>query len=110
MIKNLNISILCDLYGKLLSDKQREILKSYYDDDLSLSEIAENYQISRQGVRDYIVKGSKTLEELEEKLNLCAHFNEFKINLKRCLELVEDIQDEKIKNILKGLLSKMVGE
>ena len=68
MEKNVEISILCDLYGKLLTDKQFELLNDYYNNDLSLSEIAENNSITRQAVRDIIKKGEKKLFEYEEKL------------------------------------------
>ena len=59
MEKNVEISILCDLYGKLLTQKQFDFLNDYYNNDLSLSEIAENNQITRQAVRDIIKKGEK---------------------------------------------------
>ena len=60
--------MLCQIYGKLLTKKQLEILTDYYNNDLSLSEIAENNQITRQAVRDIIKKGENKLFELEEKL------------------------------------------
>ena len=65
MDKKVEISILCDLYGKLLTEKQFEILNDYYNNDLSLSEIAENDNITRQAVRDIIKKGEKKLFEYE---------------------------------------------
>jgi len=68
MEKNVKISMLCEIYGKLLTNKQLEILTDYYNNDLSLSEIAENNQITRQAVRDIIKKGENKLFELEEKL------------------------------------------
>ena len=68
MEKNVKISMLCQIYGKLLTEKQLEILTDYYNNDLSLSEIAENNQITRQAVRDIIKKGENKLFELEEKL------------------------------------------
>ena len=68
MEKNVKISILCDLYGKLLTEKQFEFINDYYNNDLSLSEIAENNDITRQAVRDIIKKGEKKLFEYEEKL------------------------------------------
>lgn len=68
MEKNVKISILCDLYGKLLTQKQFDFLNDYYNNDLSLSEIAENNQITRQAVRDIIKKGENKLFEYEEKL------------------------------------------
>ena len=69
MEKNVQVSILCQIYGKLLTKKQYEILTDYYNHDLSLSEIAENNQITRQAVRDIIKKGENKLFELEEKLS-----------------------------------------
>ena len=68
MDKNIELSILCDLYGKLLTEKQFEFLNDYYNNDLSLSEIAENNKITRQAVRDIIKKGENKLFEYEEKL------------------------------------------
>lgn len=60
--------MLCQLYGKLLTKKQFEFIDDYYNNDLSLSEIAENHNITRQAVRDIIKKGEKKLFEYEEKL------------------------------------------
>ena len=69
MEKNVKVSILCQIYGKLLTEKQFEIITDYYDSDLSLSEIAENNEITRQAVRDIIKKSEKKLFELEEELS-----------------------------------------
>ena len=60
--------MLCQIYGKLLTDKQYEFIDDYYNNDLSLSEIAENNNITRQAVRDVIKKGENKLFEYEEKL------------------------------------------
>lgn len=68
MEKNVQISMLNEIYGKLLTEKQSEIIDNYYNQDLSLSEIAENNQITRQAVRDILKKGEKKLFEYEEKL------------------------------------------
>ena len=65
MEKNVEISILCQLYGKLLSEKQLEFIDDYYNNDLSLSEIAENHGITRQAVRDMLKKGEQKLFEDE---------------------------------------------
>ena len=70
MEKNVQISILCEIYSKLLTKKQLEIITDYYDKDLSLSEISENNQITRQAVRDIIKKTENKLFELEESLSL----------------------------------------
>ena len=70
MAKNLDIIMLLDVYGDMLTVKQREFLDYYYNDDLSLSEIADNVGITRQGVRDSIKRAEAQLEEMEEKLAL----------------------------------------
>ena len=70
MEKNVKVSILCEVYGNLLTKKQLSILQDYYDKDLSLSEIAQNQEITRQAVRDIIKKGENKLFELEEKLGI----------------------------------------
>ena len=66
------VSMLCDIYGALLSEKEREALVNYYDDDLSLGEIAENSGISRQGVRYQIKFAEGKLLDYEQKLGLLA--------------------------------------
>jgi len=88
MDRKVEISVLCEIYGKLLTEKQLNILDNYYNLDLSLSEIAENEGITRQAVRDIIKKGENKLFEFEEKLGI------MKKNMK---------QEEKIANILSEL-------
>ena len=70
MEKNVKVSMLREVYGNLLTKKQLSILQDYYDKDLSLSEIAQNQEITRQAVRDIIKKGENKLFELEEKLGI----------------------------------------
>ena len=70
MEKNVKVSMLCEVYGNLLTKTQLSILQDYYDKDLSLSEIAQNQEITRQAVRDIIKKGENKLFELEEKLGI----------------------------------------
>ena len=69
MEKNVEISMLCQVYGKVLTEKQYELLNDYYNNDLSLSEIAENNNITRQAVRDIIKKSESKLYELEEQVS-----------------------------------------
>lgn len=76
--KNLNISVLMDFYGPVLTQKQRDILYQYYDEDLSLAEIAENFGITRQGVRDAIKHGEAALLDLEQKLGYARHHQELR--------------------------------
>ncbi len=68
--KDLNISYLLDFYGELLSEKKRTVMDMYFNEDLSLAEIAEQIGISRQGVRDIIKKSEEDLYFYEEKLGL----------------------------------------
>ena len=72
--KNLLLGSLNDVYGEFLSDKQRRIVSAYYDEDLSLAEIAENEGITRQGVWDIIRRAEKSMRRFEEKTGLVARF------------------------------------
>ena len=74
MGKNLEISLLLDFYGEMLTDKQRDMVDYYYNDDLSLSEIAENEGITRQGVRDSIKRAEAQMLEMEDRLGLARRF------------------------------------
>ncbi len=74
MAKNLQITVLLDFYGDMLTDKQREVVENYYNDDLSLSEIAEEKNITRQGVRDAIKRSEALLVDMEERLGLAKRF------------------------------------
>ena len=68
------MTMLLDFYGEILTQRQREFFDLYYNEDLSLAEIAENYGISRQGVRDAIVRAETAMEELEDKTGLLKRF------------------------------------
>ncbi|MEG1996377.1 MAG: sigma factor-like helix-turn-helix DNA-binding protein [Oscillospiraceae bacterium] len=70
MDKNLDVAILLDFYGEMLTQKQRNVIDLYYNQDLSLSEIAQHEQITRQGVRDSIKRGEVLLFEMEQKLQM----------------------------------------
>ncbi|MBR4555426.1 MAG: putative DNA-binding protein [Ruminococcus sp.] len=94
MNKNLATSDLLDIYGQLLTEKQRDMLELYYNDDLSLSEIAEHYEISRQGVHDSIKRGEETLEEYEKILGLKAQQENYKQELMHYKELALAVFEE----------------
>ncbi|MBQ7668543.1 MAG: hypothetical protein IJS47_04390 [Clostridia bacterium] len=70
MDKNVEINLLLDFYGNLLTDRQKEVMSLYYDDNLSLTEIAEDLSISKQGVSDILKRSEKTLYDTESKLGL----------------------------------------
>ena len=78
MTKNLHISALLDVYGAFLGDKARTLTEYYSNEDLSLSEIAENEGITRQGVRDQIKRAEAQLLSLEEKCGYCEKFQKLK--------------------------------
>jgi len=71
------MTMLYDFYGELLTERQKEFYDLYYNEDLSLSEIAENYGISRQGVRDVIVRAEAYMTEIEDKTGLVKRFMQF---------------------------------
>ena len=94
MEKSVKYSILLELYGKLLTEKQYELLDYYYNQDIGLSEIAENLGITRQAVRDNLKKGENNLDEFESKLQLMRKINEIE-------ELeIDKKSKEKIRKIL----------
>jgi len=105
--KDLTISILLDAYGALLTERQRELVDLYYNEDLSLAEISENTGITRQGVRDGIKKSEVFLRECEEKLGLCeknAQTQALLEKLKSKLESdYEGVVPSDIANILSAL-------
>jgi len=70
MPKDLNVSLLCDYYGDLLTPKQKEAISLYYNEDLSLAEIAEQLSITRQGARDNICRGEEKLIAFEKVLGV----------------------------------------
>lgn len=99
MSKDLEISFLNEIYGDLLTARQRDIIAQYYDYDLSLQEISENLGISRQAVLDAVRKASDQLHDYENKLNIMA-------TKKAVFSAVEDIENgryeiavEKLKNL-----------
>ena len=112
MEKNVKISILCQLYGKLLTEKQYEILNDYYNNDLSLSEIAQNSEITRQAVRDILKKGEKKLFEYEEKLNFMKRtLNQEKKITKVLAELTKiqkDYSDKQVASVLENIKKEIL--
>ena len=73
--KDMKKAYLLDFYGEALDEHTRSVMRAYYEDDLSLSEIAEDEGISRQGVRHIIKKGEEELLRLETALGLCEHYS-----------------------------------
>lgn len=100
MSKNLDITLLLDFYGDMLTDKQRSFISYYYNEDLSLSEIAADEGITRQGVRDAIKRAETQLVAMEERLGLVARFENMKIGLSEIIEYAEEIAIYNRKNSL----------
>lgn len=96
-VKDFKYATLFDVYGSMLSEKQSYALEMYYCDDLSLSEIADNTGITRQGVRDQIKHAEEELDNLERKLGLVAKFGELRGVLK---EIEEKLCDNDIQSAL----------
>ena len=94
--KDLDISFLLDIYGGLLTDKQRTFLEFYYNDDLSLAEIAENEGITRQGVSDNIRRAENKMLSWEKDCGFCESF----LRLKELVETAEKGDKKAIKEIL----------
>ena len=97
MDNSVKFSILLELYGNLLTEKQYELLDYYYNQDIGLSEIAENLKITRQAVRDNLKKGENNLTDFENKLHLLQKRNEI-------LKICEEIKNPDLKRKLQNLL------
>ena len=91
MAKNLESSYLLDFYGSLLGEKQRRLFSRYYDDDLSLAEIAELEGMTRQGVRDAVKRAETQLLEMEAKLGLARRFQTVQSGLSEVRQCAEEL-------------------
>jgi len=100
MAKDLEVTLLFDIYGDMLTQKQRDFITYYYDDDLSLSEIAENEGITRQGVRDAIKRAEAQLFDFEAHLGLKRKFDELRQGLQEIEEMTEIIREVNLRTIL----------
>lgn len=103
MKKDLSISGLNDVYGVLLTPHQREVIRNYYDYDLSLAEIGENSGISRQAVRDVIVKAVEQLKFYEDKLGFSEKIKIMDGGISDALSSLEQGAYDDAKNVLKRL-------
>ena len=118
---HLELCLLFDFYGEMLTDKQRELFDLYYNEDLSLAEIAENYGITRQGVRDVIVRAEAILTELEDKTGIIRRFHRMQEQFGQMETAVDAIaqrneahwQDDELESLcgqLKGVLAQLKQE
>lgn len=101
--KTLKVSRLLQIYGGLLTDKQREILDMYYNCDMSLAEVGEELGISRQGVRDAVTRAVDLLVDMEDKVGALKSLVEIKSALTSLAEGKETISSDKVMEIAKGI-------
>ena len=107
--KDWNISYLLDFYGEILPEKKRGVMELYYNEDLSLSEIAEQIGISRQGVRDIVKKTEEDLLFWEEKLGLARRALDQRGRAERILSLLpkEERLSEELEREIRAMLEDM---
>lgn len=108
--KDLHIAVLFDFYGAMLTEKQKDVIDLYYNEDLSLAEIAEHEGISRQGVRDNIKRGEAYLLELEEKLRFAENYHRLVTMLGRVDELAVQIYNVNEKHVYDSRIKALSSE
>lgn len=107
MEKIIERNLLFDFYGDLLTNRQRDIYQDAVYGDLSLSELADDYGISRQGIHDQIKRCDKALEEYESKLHLISRFEKIKKYSNELRKEAEKSEDEGLKKSINELLTKI---
>lgn len=104
------MTMLYDFYGDLLTPRQKEFYDLYYNEDFSLAEIAENAGITRQGVRDVIVRAEAILNEMEEKTGIIARFLTVRaglLEIEACAEKIAQLNNDRINSLE---LAELVGQ
>ena len=96
--KMIEIGLLFEQYKELLTDKQREIVSLYYEEDYSLGEISENLNVSRQGVYDTLKRSEKILRDYEDKLKLVSKLQEQEEFVKLVENKIVDIKQDLLQN------------
>ena len=100
-------ALLYDFYGELLTERQQQVYESVVLEDYSLSEVAEDLGISRQGVHDMIKRCNKTLEEYEQKLHLVEKFLNIRAQVKQIRVLDREYHSDEIVNISNEILEEL---
>ena len=103
------MTMLFDFYGELLTDRQKEFYDLYYNEDLSLSEIAENYGISRQGVRDVIVRAENYMTEIEDKTGLIKRFMQLQPHVEKIVDAAQQIKQLNFRRYEDRQLEELAG-
>ena len=107
--QNFRMTMLFDFYGELLTDRQKEFYDLYYNEDLSLSEIAENYGISRQGVRDVIVRAENYMTEIEDKTGLIKRFMQLQPHVEKIVDAAQQIKQLNFRRYEDRQLEELAG-
>lgn len=110
MSKDMKISFLLDFYGDMLTEKQHSMVDYYYNEDLSLAEIAENEGITRQGVRDAIKRAEALLLDMEERLSLAARFCSMRDQLDTVRECAKSLREVNERNGRVPEIDELVGK
>ena len=107
MSKDLELSRLCDAYGALLTEHRRELIRNYYDDELSLAEIAENLGITRQAALCSIKQAEKQLLDYEAKLKIVENSDRLYLQLDKALNAI-DADVERAKQDIRQIISDIL--
>ena len=112
MEKKVELSMLCEIYGNLLTKRQYLILNDYCNEDYSLTEIAENNNITRQAVNDIVKKGENKLLEYEQKLGIMKKTIDQEKQIQNILlelsKITDNSSDRKIEKILNSVRKELI--
>jgi predicted DNA-binding protein YlxM (UPF0122 family) len=103
----LQLTLLYDFYGELLTEKQKQVYELHYQDDLSLTEIGDELSISRQAVRDQLKRTEKILQDYEEKLQLVSRFQAQKKAVQEMEHIMEGVEKKNSDAAVVKAISKM---
>ena len=95
MEKKVRLSLLLSFYGEMLTDNQREMARLHWEEDYSLTEIAEQFSVSRQSVFDTVNRTEKQLETLEEKIRMLRFFRKIEDGLTACEAELDKVRPDK---------------
>lgn len=107
MENRVNISILNAYYGNMFNLHQKEIMRLYYDCDMSLAEVSDELNITRQGVRESLLRSASKLKEWEDKLKVVAKSNEVTASIEAIIAELPEISMEEVKTKLEELVGSI---
>lgn len=107
MEKLVQVARLFDTYGSLLNEKQKDVINCYYNEDLSLNEIAQNNNKSKQAISDMIQRSVDKLFELENELSLIKKKNQLREDLSLLRELIESSNQSEAMDMIDEMINKI---